>query len=227
MISDPSCPIVASPVAGPDDAHREANLRLDEAAIATKVLESGGAVVPGNLDESEMLARITSTDESTRMPPAHFGKPLSEAETQKIRLWISQGANFARHWSYVKPERSPVPEATGDFAKWPKNAIDNFALHKMIELKLQPSPEADGLSLIRRVYLDLIGMPPTPEEGDEWNKNSRQTARSNRQVYSELINILSAPEFGEHWARKWLDLARYAGFLGICQRPCQNNLALA
>ena len=210
---------------GPDDAHREANLRLDEAAIATKVLESGrAAIVPGNLDESEMLARITSTDESTRMPPAHFGKPLSEAETAKIRLWISQGANFARHWSYVKPERSPVPEATGDFAKWPKNAIDNFALHKMIELKLQPSPEADGLSLIRRVYLDLIGMPPTPEEGDEWNKRlTAENGSINEQVYSELVDsLLARPEFGEHWARKWLDLARYADSSGYADDPART-----
>lgn len=210
---------------GPDDAHREASLRLDDGAIATKVLESGhAAIVPGNPDDSEMLARITSSDESTRMPPAEFGKPLTEPEIAKIRLWISQGANFARHWSYVKPERSAIPEAAGEFAKWPKNAIDNFALHRMIELKLQPSPEADGLSLIRRVYLDLIGLPPTPEEGDEWNKRlTGENGAINEQVYSELVDsLLGRPEFGEHWARKWLDLARYADSSGYADDPART-----
>ena len=210
---------------GPDDARRESGLRLDDAAIATKALESGhAAIVPGNPEESEMLARILSSDESTRMPPAHFGKPLSEVEISKIRQWISQGANFARHWSYVKPERAEVPAATGDFVKWPKNAIDNFTLHKMIELKLQPSPEADGLSLVRRVYLDLIGLPPTPEEGDEWNKKlTGENGLINDHVYTELVDsLLARPEFGEHWARKWLDLARYADSSGYADDPART-----
>ncbi|MFO0999224.1 MAG: DUF1549 domain-containing protein [Planctomycetaceae bacterium] len=92
--------------------------------------------------------------------------------------------------------------SNGEFAKWPKNAIDNFALHKMIELKLQPSPEADGLSLIRRVYLDLIGLPPTPEEGDEWNRKlTDENGTINETVYSNSsTSLLARPEFGEHWA---------------------------
>lgn len=210
---------------GPDDARREAGLRLDDAAMATKLLESGhAAIVPGNPDESEMLARITSSDESTRMPPAHFGKPLTEAEISKLRLWISQGANFARHWSYVKPQRPAVPVVAGDFSKWPRNAIDNFALHKMLELKLQPSPEADGLSLIRRVYLDLTGLPPTPEEGDEWNKRLTGANGSvSDEVYGQLVDsLLERPAFGEHWARKWLDLARYADSSGYADDPART-----
>ena len=211
---------------GPDEARQEAGLRLDLQEIATKVLESGqAAIVPGKPAESEVLARISSTDESVRMPPPHFGKPLTPAEIKILERWIQQGAPFARHWSYVSPAHSVVPEITGEYAKWPKNAIDNFALHKMLELKLQPSPAADSTSIVRRVFLDLIGLPPTSEEADDWSR--RLTASDSNSlddgVYQELVDhLLQRPEYGEHWARKWLDLARYADSSGYADDPART-----
>lgn len=211
---------------GPDEARQESGLRLDLEEIATKALESGQtAIVPGKPSESEVLARITSTDESVRMPPPHFGKPLTPAEIEVLERWIQQGAPFARHWSYVAPVRANVPEVFGEHAKWPKNAIDNFALHKMLELKLQPSPAADSTALVRRVFLDLIGLPPTPEEADDWTRRL-STSDANTvddRVYEELVDhLLQRPEYGEHWARKWLDLARYADSSGYADDPART-----
>jgi len=211
---------------GPDEAKQEGGLRLDVEAIATGVLESGqSAIVAGKPESSELIARITSDDESVRMPPAHFGKPLSPAEIGTLKRWIEQGATFARHWSYVAPQRADVPAITGDYAAWPKNAIDNFALQKMLELKLHPSEQADSLALVRRVFLDLIGLPPTVEEVQEWS--TKITAAGSSSIddgaYAELVDhLLQRPEFGEHWARKWLDLARYADSSGYADDPART-----
>ena len=211
---------------GPDDAKRESGLRLDDAGIATRVLESGHtAIVPGDLDGSEMLARITSKDESVRMPPTHFGKPLSEAEISILKRWIQQGAPFAKHWSYVKPERAAVPKFDGTQSGWPKNAIDKFTLHKLLELKLQPSVEADSRAIVRRLYLDLIGLPPTTEEAAEWSQRLTKHGANaiDDGAYSELVeHLLQRPEYGEHWARKWLDLARYADSSGYADDPART-----
>lgn len=221
---------------GPDNAKREAGLRLDDPAVATATLESGNtAIVPGKIESSELVRRITSPDESVRMPPAHFGKPLTEREISILQRWVSQGAPFAKHWSYVKPERSAIPVADPAFAQWPRNAIDNFALHKMIELGLRPSPEADSRALVRRVFLDLIGLPPAVEEADEWSSqlatDAAGAAPADRgsltsiddAAYGRLVDhLLQRPEFGEHWGRKWLDLARYADSSGYADDPART-----
>lgn len=211
---------------GPDSAHREGGLRLDDASSATVKLESGKtAVVAGQPDASELISRITTTDDDARMPPAHFGKPLTEKEIAVLRRWIAEGAPFAKHWSYVPAVRPEVPAADKQFAQWPTNPIDNFVLRHMIEHQLKPSAQADARTLVRRVFLDLIGVPPTIEEANSWTERLSKNAVStgfNEAVWNELVDyLLARPEFGEHWARKWLDLARYADSSGYADDPAR------
>ncbi len=211
---------------GPDDAKRESGLRLDDSRVATSVLESGkAAIVPTDADASEMIARITSIDESVRMPPPHFGKPLSEREVELLRRWIKQGAKFAQHWSYVKPERPQFPTLDGDSSRWAKNPIDRFAIAKIHELGLKPSAPADGQVIVRRLFLDLIGLPPTVDEAESWSAKLQPTADSSIDdaAYEQLVDhLLQRSEYGEHWARKWLDLARYADSSGYADDPART-----
>ncbi|MEZ6060039.1 MAG: DUF1553 domain-containing protein [Planctomycetaceae bacterium] len=203
---------------GPDKAKLQAGLRLDKAEIATSELDSGCvAVVPGKPGDSELVYRITSDDDSIRMPPAEFGKPLTEKEIATLREWIEQGAKFAAHWSYVRPQRREPPAPAGEFASWPKNPLDNFALQRMQQHGLKPSPEADRYALARRVSLDLTGLPPTIEEVDAF------VASDDPQAYEKFVDdLLKRPAFGEHWARKWLDLARYADSAGYADDPART-----
>lgn len=215
---------------GPDDAKRQAGLRLDDYDIATKILESGqAAIVPGKVDESELIARIVSDDESVRMPPREFGKPLTPAEIATLKRWVEQGGKYAQHWAYVKPVRAEVPPASASCASWPKNAIDNFALHSMLQHGLKPTAQAEARVLVRRLFLDLIGLPPTVEECDTWVQKLEVPATvSNESVvndatYLQLVeHLFHRPEFGEHWARKWLDLARYADSAGYADDPSRT-----
>src|SRR4051794_39500055 len=188
---------------GPDDGKREANLRLDDAKIATSELESGvTAIVPGEPEASELIHRITSVDVDVRMPPAEFNKPLTSDEVDKLRNWIKQGAHYAVHWSYVKPVRTEPPATAEAWQNWPHNAIDLFALQVILTHGLHPSPEADRYALARRVFLDLTGLPPSIEEVDAF------VASKDPEAYEKLVDeLLARPAFGEHWARMWLDLA--------------------
>jgi mono/diheme cytochrome c family protein len=200
---------------GPDDGKREAGLRLDDAKIATGKLESGAvAIVPHKPEASELIHRVTSSDVDERMPPAKFGKPLSKNEIAALRKWIEQGAGFAKHWSYVKPVRSEPPATPEAWRSWPRNGIDRFALQAMLARGLHPSPEEDRYGLIRRVFLDLTGLPPTVEETDAF------VANKDPQAYEKLVNdLLHRSSYGEHWARMWLDLARYADSAGYADDP--------
>jgi len=215
---------------GPDDAKRQAGLRLDDPDVATKILESGhAAIVAGNASASELIVRITSDDESVRMPPTEFSKPLAATEIATLQRWVEQGGQYARHWAYVKPIRAEIPVVGAPFANWPKNAIDNFALHRMLELGLKPTEQADARSLVRRVFLDLIGIPPTVDECDSWVQRLDAGAAAdkspaiNEAAWSQLIDhLFQRPEFGEHWARKWLDLARYADSAGYADDPSRT-----
>ncbi|HQX51112.1 MAG TPA: DUF1549 domain-containing protein [Planctomycetaceae bacterium] len=197
---------------GPDNTKRESGLRLDDRDSATKVLESGHtAIVGGNLAQSELVARISSDDESIRMPPADFSKPLTLAEISTLTRWVEQGGEFAQHWAYVKPVRAAVPPTPDAYASWPKNPIDNFALYRMLELRMKPSEQADARTLVRRLFLDLIGLPPTVEECDEWaqrleagtgNASAPKARTIDDAVYEQLVDhLFQRPEFGEHWAR--------------------------
>ena len=215
---------------GPDSSQREAGLRLDDEAIATMRMESGQiAVVPGQPDSSELLRRITSSDPDIRMPPPEFGAPLTVAEQDLLKEWIRQGAPFAKHWSYVPPIRPEVPAAAGAAAQWPRTPVDNFILQQLSRQQLQPSPQAEPRTLVRRLYLDLIGLPPTLEQAREWadrlqtTSSDGGTAVFHEEVWQQLIDhLLSQPQFGEHWARKWLDLARYADSAGYADDPART-----
>lgn len=200
---------------GPDPDGLQAGLRLDLRETATIELDSGLiAVVPGKPDESELMARIISDDEDIRMPPPEHGASLTAEEVDVFRRWIQQGANFATHWSYVKPSGSVIPPAQQPHANWPINSIDNFALNGMLPKGLSPSKQADRAALARRVFLDLTGLPPSIEEVDAF------VASTDRNAYEKLVDeLLQRSAFGEHWARKWLDLARYADSAGYADDP--------
>ncbi len=184
---------------GPDETHREADLRLDKRDAAVEA----GAIVPGAPSDSELVHRILSRDPNERMPPKETGHTLSAAEIKSIKKWIAAGAVYSPHWAYIPPERPPLPEVSRP--EWCRNAIDYFVLARLDKTGLRPEPEADRYRLIRRVSLDLTGLPPTVEEADAFARDNRSDA------YERLVDrLLASPAYGEHWARKWLDLARYA-----------------
>jgi hypothetical protein len=189
---------------------QEAHLRLDQRRAA---LDHPAAIVPGDSANSEVFRRTTLRPGDGEIMPA-VGKPLNKSETELLRRWINAGAvwpenvELAKHWAYVAPVR-PAPPKVGD-ASWIRNGIDSFILNRLDEERLSPSPEADRERLIRRVYLDLIGLPPTPAEVDAF------VADANANAYEKVVDqLLGSPQFGERWARPWLDLARYADSHGF------------
>jgi len=198
---------------GPDERERKAKLRFDLRAEALKPAKSGApAIVPGAPAQSELIARITTANEDDRMPPEKTGKTLSPTQIEALRQWIAQGAPYATHWAYIKPARPALPVVR--HAKWPQNPIDAFILARLEKEGLTPSPSADRRTLIRRVSLDLTGLPPTLEEADQF------LADKHPRAYEALVDrLLQKPAFGEHWARMWLDLARYADSAGYADDP--------
>lgn len=201
---------------GPDESSRTGGdadgLRLDLRDHATADLGGYAALVPGKPDESELLRRIISDDDGEKMPPPETGKKLSTKDIDTIRRWIAEGGKFSQHWSYVKPVRPQVP--TVKQTAWPRNAIDNFLLHRMEREGLAPSPEANRRMLIRRLSLDLTGLPPSPADVQEFLADKRPDA------YEQLVDkLLARDAYGEHWARMWLDLARYADSAGYADDP--------
>lgn len=201
---------------GQDENHREAGLRLDVRDDAVRPMESGEtAVVPGDPTHSELIDRITTSNADDRMPPAESGLALTPDQTEKLRLWIEQGANYAKHWSFVKPVRGRFP--TVNKSDWPVNGIDYFILARLEAEGLQPSPEADRYALARRVSLDLRGLPPTITETDEFVNDAAPDA------YERFVDrILDDSAYGERWARVWLDLARYADSKGYGSDPLRS-----
>jgi hypothetical protein len=189
---------------GPDEDHQEAGLRLDVREVALAELDSGTrAIVPGHPDDSELIARITSTDPDLVMPPPHTKVTLTEDEKRILTAWVAAGADYRPHWAFVKPERPALPEAEND--GWARNEIDRFVRTRLREEGLAPSPEADRAALCRRVHLDLVGLPPTPAELDAFLADDAPDS------YERLVDrLLASPRYGERWARRWLDLARYA-----------------
>jgi hypothetical protein len=192
---------------GPDKAKRKAGLRLDTAAGATADLGGYAAIVPGDPQASELVARINADDDDVMPPPRH-PKRLSREEKQLLARWIEQGARYEGHWAYVRPTRPPLP-AVRD-ASWPRNPLDRFVLAAMEAHGLAPSEEADRATLIRRLSLDLTGLPPTVAQVDAF------LADSSADAYTKLVDrLLASAEFGTRWARPWLDLARYADSHGF------------
>src|SRR5689334_12919255 len=193
---------------GPDAKKRQADLRLDQRESALAL-----AIVPGEPDESELVRRITHHDAGERMPPASSGKrPLSDAEKELLRQWIADGAVYEPHWSFVPPV-DHAPPAVRD-AKWARDPLDRFVLARLEQAGLAPSPEADRATLLRRVFLDLTGLPPTPEE------LGRFLADSSPDAYERWVDKLLEDEpyrsrYAEHLAVPWLDAARYGDTNGI------------
>ena len=189
---------------GPDKNKRKAGLRLDLREDATAKLDSGDyAVVPADVTRSALVKVIATDDEEDRMPPKKTGKRLTKAQITLLREWIAQGAGFKQHWSYLTPERPPLPSVQNK--TWPRNAIDNFILSRLEREGLKPSGEAGKPTLIRRVTLDLTGLPPTLADVDAFVADKSPTA------YEGVVDrLLASAAFGERLAQQWLDLARYA-----------------
>ncbi len=195
---------------GPDATAKKIRLRLDSEDSATADLGRGRrAIVAGNVEQSQIIRRITHSDEAMRMPPADFGRKLTEAEIELLTEWIRQGAQWQQHWSFVAPVRPALPKVKN--TNWPKNAIDYFVLARLEAANsanfesLQPSPEADRATLLRRVSLDLTGLPPTLKEIDDFLNDKSPDA------YEKVVDrLLASPRYGERMAFRWLDAARYA-----------------
>lgn len=183
---------------GPDEEQRQADLRLDVREYAVDA-----AIVPGKPLESEMVRRVFSQDPGEVMPPPDSNESLTKDEKELLRNWITVGASYDTHWGFVPPVRSPLPCVKNKH--WPKNGIDHFVLARLDGQGIEPSFEADRYTLIRRLYLDLIGLPPTPEEVDQFVSNDQPAA------YEAVVDqLLESKHYGERWARQWLDLARYS-----------------
>lgn len=188
---------------GPDQNQRQADLRLDQEEGALADLDGRRAIVPGQPDASELIRRITTSDPAERMPPASTGKALSARQVELLRQWIAAGAPWEPHWSFMPPQRPEPPQVANP--SWVRNPIDAFVLARLEQEGLSPSPEADRATLIRRLSLDLTGLPPTPEEVDAFESDASPDA------YEKLVDrLLASPRYGERMASRWLDAARYA-----------------
>ena len=197
---------------GPDDKKRDSGLRLDQPEAALAVLKKSGHVpiVAGKPEASEAWKRIESNDPDEHMPPARSMKTLSDAEKAVLKRWITEGAKYEKHWAFVAPARPALPEVK--HKNCAKNPIDLFILAKLESEGFEPSPEADKETLLRRVSLDLTGLPPTPEETDAFLTDTSPDAYE-----KQVDRLLASPRFGERMASPWLDAARYADSHGFLQ----------
>lgn len=194
---------------GPDDKTRKGELRLDIREEALKPAESGApAIVPGSTDKSEFVKRIFTDDTEDVMPPRSTKQEMTAAQKDILRRWVAGGAEYRQHWSFVAPQRPAVPVVPAAQAGWARTPVDAFVLEKLTAAGLAPSPDADAGTIGRRLYLDLIGLPPTREELAAFEKDA--ASGLDAAVGRLADTLLASPHYGERWARKWLDLARYA-----------------
>jgi len=182
---------------GPDAKRREAELRLDTAAGIASVLKAGKPA------KSEILRRLTSDDPDERMPPPKSGKKLSDDEITLVRRWIEQGARGGGHWAFTPPVRPAIPQV--EDTAWVRNPVDAFVLARLEHEGLKPSPEAERAVLLRRLSLDLTGLPPTIDELSAFESDDSPDA-----YQKQIRRLLASPHYGERWGRHWLDAARYA-----------------
>jgi hypothetical protein len=201
---------------GPDETSREAKMRLDLPAEAFKQREGGIVVIrPGDPENSEMIRRITNPDPDDRMPQE--SQPLKPEQIALLKKWIQEGAHYEKHWAFVKPVRAKLPVVKN--IKWARNDIDRFILAKIEAAGLKPSPPAERSILLRRVSLDLTGLPPTSDEVQNFLKDKSSNA------YEKAVDrLLASPAYGERWARVWLDIARYADSAGYGSDPLRLNI---
>ncbi|HLH55315.1 MAG TPA: PSD1 and planctomycete cytochrome C domain-containing protein, partial [Verrucomicrobiae bacterium] len=196
------------PCHGFDSSKRKADLRLDSPEGASALHKGHQAIKAGDLAGSELWRRISSTDPKTMMPPPSSGKKLSPAQIATLRDWIVDGAVYQKHWAFVAPVRPEVPIVKK--ADWPRNDIDRFIAATLESKRLEPGPEAPRETLLRRVTLDLTGLPPTPEEIDAFVADHEPGA------YERVVDrLLNSPHYGEQMARYWLDVARYGDTHGL------------
>lgn len=196
---------------GPDKNNRKAKLRLDVREVAL----DRGAIVPGKPEESEMIKRIEATDPEDHMPPPETHKKISDAQKETLKKWIADGAEYQPHWAYMKIVRPSGPQVND--ARWVRNSIDAFILHTLESKKIQPSAEADKRTLLRRLSLDLTGLPPTQEELNAFLKD-----KSSKAYEKQVDRLLASPRFGERMAVLWLDVARFADTVGYHGDQNQN-----
>ncbi|MCA9167266.1 MAG: DUF1549 domain-containing protein, partial [Planctomycetales bacterium] len=194
---------------GPDESKRAAGLRLDTLDGQHEPADSGAiAIVVGKPEASELVARITSDDSSSRMPPPEADNDLTEEEIALLQQWIRAGAPWQRHWAYEPPQRPELPSIKN--SAWPRNEIDHFILSRLEAADLTPERDAHPVTLVRRVYQDLTGLPPKPAQVQSYVDDTRHDA------YERLVDrILESPAYGEHLARYWLDAARYGDTHGL------------
>ena len=191
---------------GQDEKSRKSDLRLDLRDAALRGGKSGAAaIVPGKPQESALIARITAHDPDDIMPPPDQKKPLNSEEITKLKHWIEQGAEYQGHWAFMAPKKPTVPKV-----RFPKNStpLDAFVLAKLKQERLKPSAEARPEILLRRVCLDITGLPPSPSEIDSF---LRDYSKRGNKAYIEVVDrLLASPHYAEKWTRWWLDAARYA-----------------
>ncbi len=195
----------------------EGGLRLIDLEAARKELDSGGrAIVPRNLDESELWRRVTTNDADERMPPQ--GPPLTDEQLADLKSWIVAGADWPTHWAYAPLKRPRPPAVPDEYQTWARAPVDAFVLDVLLRRRMTPSPEADKRTLLRRVYFDLIGLPPTADEMRDF------LADDSSDAYERVVDrLLASPHFGERWARHWMDIVHYAETHGHDQdRPREN-----
>lgn len=194
---------------GPDEAHREGGFRLDRKESAFSTADSGESViVPGKPEASELITRILSDDSDLRMPPADSTKSLTPDQIELLKRWIAQGADWQEHWSFIPPVKHDPPAVSQP--DWCRNSIDHFVLKRLDAVSIKPSPQASRETLIRRVTLDLTGLPPTLAEVDAFVNDHSSDA------YEKVVDrLLKSERYGEHMARYWLDAARYGDTHGL------------
>lgn len=196
---------------GPDKNHRDGKFRLDvrDSAIAKR------AIVPGKTADSKLVDRIFSTDPDDVMPPPKTHKTLSAAQKEILKRWIAQGAEYEPFWAYVVPKRPPVPQVADE--RWVRNPIDAFVLHNLEEAHLKPTAQADKQTLLRRLSLDLIGLPPTAQEMQAFLDDKSPSAYE-----KQVDRLLASPHYGERMAVPWLDVVRFADTVGFHGDQNQN-----
>ncbi len=190
---------------GPDAAKRKADLRLDTREGATRLLDGTRAINPADLTESELLARITSADPDTQMPPPESKSHLTPGQVKLLNEWVMAGGEYDRHWAFRQPVRQPLPGLPAGRRAWVKNAIDVFIAVRHAKEGVTPSPRAAKATLLRRVSLDLTGLPPPPSQIAAF------VADTSPDAFERVVDaLLQSPHYGERWGRHWLDAARYA-----------------
>jgi hypothetical protein len=192
---------------GPDEAQRSSQLRLDQRAGLFSERDGGRVVSPGKPSASLLVQRIVSADPDVQMPPPEFQRRLTDRQKRLLSDWIEQGAKWTEHWAFVRPQVQTLPR-TGN-PGWCRNPIDQFVLARLESAGLQPAQEADRRTLIRRVTLDLTGLPPNPAEVEAF------VADQSADAWERVVDrLLASPAYGEHMAVAWLDAARYADTSG-------------